>query len=152
MVGHVLERVSLTRLLVFLDFAIQFILGTHTNLAGLVLQAFVGLPHSRKQELEADLIGLRLMSKACFDPEAVVRRVSLRPAVLLLSYDFPGSGNHLIRTTQCKLHGSCPHTRGTCNAPRYATSHFTLNAITEHNGFTGNRRLDSCRPLRVSMR
>ena len=72
MVGHVLERVSLTRLLVILDFAIQFIIGTNTNIAGIVLQAFIGLPHSRTQELEADLIGLRLMSKACFDPEAVV--------------------------------------------------------------------------------
>jgi metalloendopeptidase OMA1, mitochondrial len=71
-VGHVLERVSLTRLLLILDIAIQFIIGTNTNIAGIALQAFIGLPHSRTQELEADLIGLRLMSKACFDPDAVV--------------------------------------------------------------------------------
>lgn len=72
LVGHVLERLSLTRMLVFLDFAIQFLLGTNTNLSGIVLQALIALPHSRTQELEADLIGLRLMSKACFDPNAVV--------------------------------------------------------------------------------
>lgn len=77
MVGHVLERVSLTRLLVFADFAIQFILGASTNLSGIVLEAAIGLPNSRTQELEADLIGLRLMSKACFDPDAVVAYVPI---------------------------------------------------------------------------
>lgn len=73
MIGHVIEKVSLTRLLVFLDVAIQFMLGTNTNIAGIALQALVALPNSRTQELEADLVGLRLMSKACFEPEAVVK-------------------------------------------------------------------------------
>jgi predicted Zn-dependent protease len=74
-VGHVVEKVSLTRLLVVLDVAFQFIIGTNTNLAGIALMALVALPNSRTQELEADLVGLRLMSTACFDPEAVVKCV-----------------------------------------------------------------------------
>jgi len=33
------------------------------------------LPHSRIQETEADLVGLRLMSKACLDPGSAVKYV-----------------------------------------------------------------------------
>lgn len=32
----------------------------------------VDLPFSRKLELEADAIGLRLMAKACYDPRASI--------------------------------------------------------------------------------
>jgi predicted Zn-dependent protease len=74
-VGHVLEKVSLSRLLVFVDAAVQILLGTNTALGTLALQFLVGLPNSRTQELEADLVGLRLMSKACFEPGAVVECV-----------------------------------------------------------------------------
>ncbi|CCA67601.1 hypothetical protein PIIN_01429 [Serendipita indica DSM 11827] len=73
LIGHVLEKVSLTRLIFIADVAIQFLLGTNTGLSGLALQALIALPNSRTQELEADLVGLRLMSKACFDPGAVVK-------------------------------------------------------------------------------
>ena len=31
------------------------------------------LPHSRLQETEADLVGLRLLSKACLDPGSAVK-------------------------------------------------------------------------------
>jgi predicted Zn-dependent protease len=74
-VRHVVEKISLSRLVVVLDLAFQFITGTNTNLAGIALTALVELPNSRTQELEADLVGLRLMSTACFDPEAVVKCV-----------------------------------------------------------------------------
>lgn len=40
---------------------------------GLVSKVGVELPHSRKQELEADFIGLKYMARAGFDPEEAVR-------------------------------------------------------------------------------
>ena len=35
-----------------------------------VVKLAVDLPFSRKLELEADAVGLRLMAKACYDPKA----------------------------------------------------------------------------------
>ncbi|KAG8751840.1 hypothetical protein FRC14_007571 [Serendipita sp. 396] len=72
LVGHAYEKVSLSRLIIVVDIFVRAILGADTNLAGLALQALIALPNSRTQELEADLVGLRLMSKACFDPESVI--------------------------------------------------------------------------------
>ncbi|KAG8815112.1 hypothetical protein FRC17_000865 [Serendipita sp. 399] len=72
LVGHAFEKVSLSRLIIVADLVIRAVLGADTGLAGLALQALIALPNSRTQELEADLVGLRLMSKACFEPEAVV--------------------------------------------------------------------------------
>lgn len=37
------------------------------------MKVAVDLPFSRKLELEADSIGLRLMAKACYDPRASIQ-------------------------------------------------------------------------------
>ena len=39
---------------------------------GLGVQVGIGLPHSRTQEAEADIIGLRLMAKAGFEPQQAI--------------------------------------------------------------------------------
>lgn len=104
-VGHVLEKISLTRLIVVIDIAIQFLIGTTTNLSGIALTALVALPNSRTQELEADLVGLRLMSKACFDPEAVVKCVLLLECFQYTKYTLlVDSGDHLINKTKDNPH------------------------------------------------
>lgn len=46
------------------------VLGLDVGLARLLTTFLLDLPNSRKQELEADVIGLRLSAKACYDPEA----------------------------------------------------------------------------------
>lgn len=122
--GHVFEKVSLSRLLIFVDAAIQLLLGTSTPLAPLALQFLVGLPNSRTQELEADLVGLRLMSKACFEPGAVVECVhcfivaqsfdSYLPLNLALDFGRP-LGNKI----KVKYHNSYLHTPDINNEQRY---------------------------------
>lgn len=42
------------------------------NLAGMVTQVTFELPHSREQESEADVMGLELMARAGYDPNAAV--------------------------------------------------------------------------------
>jgi len=41
-------------------------------LSGIITTLFLELPGSRNQETEADMIGIKLMAKACYDPRAAV--------------------------------------------------------------------------------
>jgi len=43
-------------------------MGLDFGLSSLALNLLLSLPNSRKVEMEADKIGLQLMSMACFDP------------------------------------------------------------------------------------
>ncbi|KAJ3502363.1 hypothetical protein NLJ89_g8922 [Agrocybe chaxingu] len=66
---HTAERISLQ--LIFLAFTSMLqVLGLDLGLSDLFSTYAIDLPNSRKQETEANLIGLRLMSKACYDPAA----------------------------------------------------------------------------------
>ncbi|KAF9552854.1 hypothetical protein CPC08DRAFT_673746 [Agrocybe pediades] len=73
-IGHVVARHTAERLSsasVALGLvALLAILGVDVGLSNLIHTYFVDLPNSRTQEKEADLIGLRLMSRACYNPEA----------------------------------------------------------------------------------
>lgn len=46
--------------------------GTQAQLVGLAGELGLGLPHSRTQEAEADKIGLELMARAGYDPNAAI--------------------------------------------------------------------------------
>ncbi|KAJ0390339.1 hypothetical protein P43SY_010597 [Pythium insidiosum] len=64
---HGAEKVSFSLLVYGL---LAFLLPDYGRLGDLVVHLAVDLPFSRKLELEADSLGLRLMAKACYDPRA----------------------------------------------------------------------------------
>ncbi|KAA1470753.1 hypothetical protein DENSPDRAFT_929073 [Dentipellis sp. KUC8613] len=64
---HVAERYSYSKVLIGLGILLQAI-GVDFGLSGLATTYLLDLPNSRKQELEADTIGLKLSARACFDP------------------------------------------------------------------------------------
>ncbi|TVY29220.1 Mitochondrial metalloendopeptidase, partial [Lachnellula hyalina] len=57
---------------IYLDYA-GFTAGFGRVLADLALNFGLMMPASRKQESEADYIGLMMMAKACYDPKAAVK-------------------------------------------------------------------------------
>ncbi|PPQ95429.1 hypothetical protein CVT26_008450 [Gymnopilus dilepis] len=73
-IGHVVARHTAERLssqtIAWGVLAILALLGLDLGLTSFAQQILMELPNSRKQELEADLIGLRLMSRACYNPVA----------------------------------------------------------------------------------
>jgi len=73
-VGHVVARHSAERLssqLVWTAVSIVLqVIGIDWFFANNATTYLLELPNSRTQELEADMIGLRLMSRACYDPGA----------------------------------------------------------------------------------
>ncbi|KAF4622491.1 hypothetical protein D9613_009081 [Agrocybe pediades] len=56
--------------------ALLAILGVDIGLSNLIHTYFVDLPNSRTQEKEADLNGLRSMSRACYNPEASLQMIA----------------------------------------------------------------------------
>ncbi|WIA21329.1 hypothetical protein OEZ85_000556 [Tetradesmus obliquus] len=74
-VGHVLarhhaERISQLNVTGLLNMLVRALLGIQIPGALVVLGMF--LPYSRAAEYEADAIGIRLLAKACYDPDANV--------------------------------------------------------------------------------
>ncbi|TFY57182.1 hypothetical protein EVG20_g8641 [Dentipellis fragilis] len=64
---HVAERYSYSKVLIGLGILLQAT-GVDFGLSGFATTYLLDLPNSRKQELEADTIGLKLSARACFDP------------------------------------------------------------------------------------
>mmetsp|Transcript_30780 Transcript_30780/g.117799 ORF Transcript_30780/g.117799 Transcript_30780/m.117799 type:complete len:240 (+) Transcript_30780:172-891(+) len=64
---HSAEQVSRMFLLIPVRLLMAFILDTYV-LNDILVNLFILLPSSRRNEMEADYIGLRLMTKACYDP------------------------------------------------------------------------------------
>jgi len=73
-IAHVVARHNAERyssMKVLLAFATLLeVLGLDVGVARFLTTFFLDLPNSRKQELEADLIGLRLSANACYNPDA----------------------------------------------------------------------------------
>ena len=53
------------------------LIGFDIGLSQILLNLMLSLPNSRKIESEADELGLRIMSQACYDPRQAVRYVVL---------------------------------------------------------------------------
>ncbi|KAF2218902.1 peptidase family M48-domain-containing protein [Elsinoe ampelina] len=69
--NHVGERLSQSWVLMPVAFLVSFFLGLDDlSLTRLAVEYAFDNPHSRKQESEADYIGLIMMSEACYDPSA----------------------------------------------------------------------------------
>ncbi|KAI0295074.1 hypothetical protein B0F90DRAFT_1213239 [Multifurca ochricompacta] len=66
---HVAERYSYSKIFIAMAWLADLI-GLPSGVGGIITTLLMDLPHSRKQEYEADKIGLRLSAKACFDPTA----------------------------------------------------------------------------------
>ncbi|TFK32035.1 peptidase M48 family protein [Crucibulum laeve] len=73
-IGHVVARHTAERLssqTIFFGFIILMqTLGVDYGISNIAQKLLLELPNSRTQEREADLIGLRLMSRACYNPQA----------------------------------------------------------------------------------
>ncbi|KAJ9478101.1 Mitochondrial metalloendopeptidase OMA1 [Pseudozyma hubeiensis] len=64
---HSAEKMSGYKVLLFGSFLLEAF-GLDIGLSRTALTLLLSLPNSRKTELEADYLGLRIMSRACFDP------------------------------------------------------------------------------------
>ncbi|KAF7587404.1 hypothetical protein BBP40_007264 [Aspergillus hancockii] len=69
---HPAERMSNSFLTMGAAFIVSMLFDISGHLPSLLLNLAFSLPNSRTQEAEADEIGLMMMSKACFNPEAAV--------------------------------------------------------------------------------
>ncbi|KAI0721774.1 peptidase family M48-domain-containing protein [Fomitopsis betulina] len=82
---HASERTSSFKILLVLLGALS-IIGLDISLSQTVLELLYELPNSRKKELEADKVGLKLMAKACYDPAAA-------PAMFVRLAQLEGGGS-----------------------------------------------------------
>lgn len=69
---HSAEKMSGYKVLLFGTFLLDAF-GLDIGLSRTALTLLLSLPNSRKTELEADYLGLRIMSRACFDPREASR-------------------------------------------------------------------------------
>ncbi|KJA20647.1 hypothetical protein HYPSUDRAFT_216871 [Hypholoma sublateritium FD-334 SS-4] len=77
-IGHVVARHTAERMsgMTFTwigSLFLSFVLGIDMGITDVINTFLRELPNSRTQEREADLIGMRLMSRACYDPAAAPR-------------------------------------------------------------------------------
>ncbi|KAJ9253986.1 hypothetical protein DTO207G8_3847 [Paecilomyces variotii] len=70
---HPAERMSNSFITIGLAFVVAALFDVSGQIPSMLLNLIYGLPNSRTQEAEADTIGLMMMSKACFNPEAAVK-------------------------------------------------------------------------------
>ncbi|EMD35709.1 hypothetical protein CERSUDRAFT_156412 [Gelatoporia subvermispora B] len=69
---HSEEKISSIKVLIAIATVLDAF-GSGGLLSSLIATYLLQLPNSRKQEYEADRIGMRLASRACYDPEAATR-------------------------------------------------------------------------------
>ncbi|KAJ3033328.1 hypothetical protein HK097_004891 [Rhizophlyctis rosea] len=69
---HSAEKLSTTQLVLLSQILLSFFIDPGFIFNRLLLQFGVLMPFSRRCEVEADYIGMKLMAQACYDPEAAV--------------------------------------------------------------------------------
>lgn len=97
---HAAEKMSSYFVASALIYALAFFFDISGNLSNILIQLGSALPNSRKQETEADFIGLRMMARACYDPDEAVqfwermeRAAQFEPPQLLSTH--PSSHNRV---------------------------------------------------------
>ncbi|KAL9616044.1 MAG: hypothetical protein Q9160_009045 [Pyrenula sp. 1 TL-2023] len=70
---HLAERMSNSIIAWVGALAVSYLYGISTPFSDLLSQWIFSLPQGRKQEAEADEIGLSIMAESCFDPQAAYR-------------------------------------------------------------------------------
>lgn len=141
---HPAERMSSMKVLFALGFLLET-LGLDVGVSRLLLTFMLQLPNSRKNESEADFIGLRLMSRACFDPtesSKMWQRMSASEGGKGLSVDFlsthPANAkrikqleNWMPEAQQIRAASPCGITSDNFNG--------FLDAVNPHGGSYGSR-------------
>ncbi|OJD21508.1 hypothetical protein ACJ73_07153 [Blastomyces percursus] len=69
---HPAERMSSNIIVIVAALAASILFDVSQNLSSAIFNLMLALPNSRTQESEADEIGLMMMAKSCFKPEAAV--------------------------------------------------------------------------------
>ncbi|TKY87217.1 hypothetical protein EX895_003894 [Sporisorium graminicola] len=93
---HSAEKMSGYKVLLFGTFLLDAF-GLDIGLSRAALTLLLSLPNSRKTELEADYLGLRIMSRACFDPREASRLWTR------MSESEGGSGGGVLSSAQAIL-------------------------------------------------
>lgn len=70
---HAAEKMSSFYVLTSVAILLAALVGIDDRITRILLQLGFEMPNGRKQETEADFIGLQMMAEACFDPEEAVR-------------------------------------------------------------------------------
>ncbi|MBW0468289.1 hypothetical protein O181_008004 [Austropuccinia psidii MF-1] len=69
---HPAERMSSMKV-IFLLTTLLTVIGLDPGIGRALVTLLMGLPNSRRNELEADQIGLKIMASACYDPSEAIR-------------------------------------------------------------------------------
>ena len=70
---HAAEKMSSFYVLTSVAILLAAFVGIDERITQILLQLGFEMPNGRKQETEADFIGLQMMAEACYDPEEAVR-------------------------------------------------------------------------------
>jgi len=70
---HAAEKMSSFFVLTSVVILLAAFIGVNERISQILLQLGFEMPNDRKQESEADFIGLQMMATACFDPEEAIR-------------------------------------------------------------------------------
>ena len=70
---HAAEKMSSFYVLTSVAILLAALVGVDERITQILLQLGFEMPNGRKQEIEADFIGLQMMAEACYDPEEAVR-------------------------------------------------------------------------------
>ena len=106
---HAAERMSQLSILWVVAVAVASVFDISGGLPSLVLDLVFQRPGSRKQESEADHIGLLMMAQSCFDVNEALRLfVDPRYSIIAIFKLMPAAGNAWTQVRRTSRHNFCP--------------------------------------------